>query len=115
VNFYEIRKDGPPRKLKHIKGETAKDASQRTAGMTTKRPVKYAHLVEKGHWSAAGQGKSFTDGTLGTSIRRRTFPVRSFTKGKPFLAPAFDAGLPLVKRRLAEAAGEAIKREMSKL
>jgi HK97 gp10 family phage protein len=111
--FYRGGKGGKRVRIRREKGESTSEYQDRNAGQ--KRPENYAHLVEFGHHSAAGQGKHFTDGTKGTSIRKKTFPIRSFTPGKPFLRPAFEQGRANLEQELGNATGEAMQKEFDKL
>jgi hypothetical protein len=94
-------------------GESHAEYQARNKG--EKGPEFYAHLVEFGHLSAQGQGKHFTNGTKGTSVRRKTFPQRSFTQGKPFLRPAFEQGVAGLEKELGNAVGQAMQNEFDKL
>lgn len=76
-------------------------------------PVKYAHLVEFGHFGAAGTGKKVRS-AKGRSIRKGTLFAQSFILPQPFLRPAWHENKEGLAPQIAKVMGERIQGEVSK-
>lgn len=112
------------RKIRKNAGESGFEYRKRTKGEN--RPSKYAHLVEFGHRSVHGggsplEGRSDTGKGVwnsineGKSLRKRTISATSYIQPKPFLRPAFDAGISTLETTLAASTKDAMEAEFTKL
>lgn len=86
------------------------------------QPANYAHLVEFGHYSAAGTGISVAS-AKGTRIKtgkrrsskRKAMEVRSFILPKPFMRPAVARSGNDVAMKMAETIEAELAKEADKL
>lgn len=72
-------------------------------------PSKYAHLVEFGHATAAGTGRSLKAGK-GKNTREGTFEASAFVLGQPFLRPALAAARNEVRNELLLGIADGLKK-----
>jgi HK97 gp10 family phage protein len=80
-------------------------------------PVKYAHLVEFGHYTAAKSGvtpAALSRGTKGKSLRRGTLYAQAYVLAKPFLRPAWQEVKSSLPKIVAEEIGNGIANEVKK-
>lgn len=74
-------------------------------------PAKYAHLVEFGHYSAAGAN---VRKSKGTSTKSGTFRANSFILPKPFMRPAFAETKSQIESELTKGIGAGVERVRAK-
>ena len=82
------------------------------SGKGVRKPTKYAHLVEFGHYTKAGSGK-FGGAKKGTKVTPEN--ATAYVLPQPFMRPAFAATKDAMTQTLADVIGERVSVEAKRV